>query len=92
VSVLDRSPCYYPAIKLLGEDSLARGDRDTGCRYLGIYDEMFGRRSSVHERVRRDCPSSELEALRASVPRPPRPVFPLAPADAALRPGAPQGR
>jgi hypothetical protein len=92
VEVLDRSPCYYPAIKLLGEDSLARGDRDTGCRYLGIYDEMFGRRSSVHERVRRDCPSSELEALRASVPRPPRPVFPLAPADATLRPGPSQGR
>ena len=59
VSVLDRSPCYYPAIKLLGEDSLARGDRDAGCRYLGIYDAMFRGRSSVHERVRRDCPSGD---------------------------------
>jgi O-antigen ligase len=88
VSVLDRSPCYFPAIKMLGEDSLARGDWDTGCWYLRIYDEMYKGRSSIHERVRRDCPSGDPEALQVSVPRPPCPVFPLAPADAALRPPA----
>ncbi len=88
VEVLDRSPAYYPAIKLLGEDALARRDTRTGCGYLGIYDQMFGGRSSVHERLARDCPQGDPLSLRAAIPRPPCPSFPLAPGDASLRPPA----
>jgi hypothetical protein len=55
-SVLERSPGYFPAIKLLGEDLLAAREQAAGCRYLRQYDEMFRGRSPVHERVREDCP------------------------------------
>jgi O-antigen ligase len=55
-SVLERSPSYFPAIKLLGEDLLSVGDRAAGCRHLRRYDEMFGGHSSAHERVRESCP------------------------------------
>jgi hypothetical protein len=54
--VLRRSPHYFPALKLLGEDLLAQGDTTAGCRTLGAYDAMFGGASSVHERVRESCP------------------------------------
>jgi O-antigen ligase len=55
-AVLRRAPCYFPAIKLLGEDLLVAGERVAGCRYLRRYDGMFGGRSSAHERVRESCP------------------------------------
>ncbi len=54
--VLQRSPHYFPALKLLGEDLLAQGETVAGCRYLRAYDGMFGGRSSVSERVRGFCP------------------------------------
>ncbi len=55
-SVLRRSPHYFPALKLLGEDLLAQGDTTAGCRTLVAYDSMFGGASSVHGRVRESCP------------------------------------
>jgi O-antigen ligase len=54
-AVLRRSPHYFPAIRLLGEDLLSAGDRSAGCRHLLRYDEMFGGRSSAHERVLESC-------------------------------------
>lgn len=53
--VLRRSPDYFPAIKLLGEDLLAAGERAAGCRHLRRYDQMFGGRSSAHELVGTAC-------------------------------------
>ena len=88
VAVLARAPHYFPAIKLLGEDSLARGDRETGCRYLAVYDGLFDGRSSVHERLAGDCEPGAVEAVRREVPIPRYRAFPLTPADAALRPQA----
>jgi O-antigen ligase len=55
-AVLARSPWYFPAIKLLGEDLLATGQRAAGCRHLRLYDATFGGHSSVHRRVRESCP------------------------------------
>jgi hypothetical protein len=54
-AVLERAPHYFPAVKLLGEDALARDDRETGCRHLEAYDRLFGGRSSVRERLAREC-------------------------------------
>jgi O-antigen ligase len=54
-AVLARSPWYFPAIKLLGEDLLAAGERAAGCWNLRRYDAMFGGRSSVHQRIREFC-------------------------------------
>jgi hypothetical protein len=53
--VLDRSPWYFSAIKLLGEDLLSAGETAAGCGHLRRYDTMFGGRSSVHQRVREFC-------------------------------------
>ncbi len=64
VGVLEHAPHYFPAIKLLGEDSMARGDRETGCLYLGLLDALFDGRSALHERLRLDCPAAALEAAR----------------------------
>jgi hypothetical protein len=52
---LARSPHYFPALKLLGEDRLSRGDVEGGCRLLRRYDALFGGRSSVSDRVRAAC-------------------------------------
>jgi O-antigen ligase len=54
-ALLERSPWYFPAIKLLGEDLLAAGETEAGCRHLRRYDAMFGGRSTAHERVRAFC-------------------------------------
>jgi hypothetical protein len=54
-ALLDRSPWYFPAIKLLGEDLLAAGETAAGCRHLRRYDALFGGRSTAHERVRAFC-------------------------------------
>jgi O-antigen ligase len=53
--VLERSPSYFPAIKLLGEVALADGDREAGCRALAAYDSMFGGRSSASGLRQSEC-------------------------------------
>jgi O-antigen ligase len=53
--VLERSPHFFPAIKLRGEVALAGGDLARACRDLEAYDAMFGGRSSVSDLVRRRC-------------------------------------
>jgi hypothetical protein len=55
LAVLDRSPHYHPAIKLLGELTLALGDRNAGCRYLKTYDDLFEGHSSLHGKLAADC-------------------------------------
>jgi O-Antigen ligase len=77
--LLQRSPYYFPAIKLLGEQSLARGERESGCRYLWIYDEMFRRRSSVHHLLGRYCEPAWIESCRATISMPRYGAFPFAP-------------
>jgi hypothetical protein len=74
-AVLRRSPYYFPAIKLLGEDLLTAGERDAGCRHLRRYDEMFGGRSSAHVRVRASCPTE----TPSPPPSPPRASDPEGP-------------
>jgi hypothetical protein len=77
--VLQRSPYYFPAVKLLGEQALARGEREHACRYLWIYDEMFRRQSGVHHLLGRHCEATWLESYRATIPMPRYGVFPFAP-------------
>jgi O-Antigen ligase len=81
--VLERSPYYFPAIKLLGEQALARGERERGCRYLWIYDEMFRRRSTVHQVLGHYCDAAWFESFRAAIPMPRYGAFPFAPSPAA---------
>jgi hypothetical protein len=71
--VLQRSPHYFPALKLLGEDLLAQGETVAGCRHLRAYDGMFGGRSSVSERVRDVCrapPGPVSEPIRPPLIKP----------------------
>ncbi len=81
VKVLDRAPHYFPAIKLLGEDSMAQGDLETGCRYLGLYDALFDGHTVLHERLLGDCPPGFQDALRREVPIPYYRTFPLTSVD-----------
>jgi hypothetical protein len=81
VKVLERAPHYFPAIKLLGEDSMARGDRETGCCYLGLYDALFDGRSTVHDRLLLACPPEAREALPRVAPIPHYQAFPFAAGD-----------
>jgi hypothetical protein len=53
--LLERSPHYVPALKLLGEEAMATGDRTAGCRYLGLYDALLDGRTALHERVAAEC-------------------------------------
>jgi hypothetical protein len=53
--VLQRSPHFFPALKLRGEEALALGDVAGGCRDLEAYDAMFGGRSAVSTLVRQRC-------------------------------------
>lgn len=76
--VLVRSPHYFPAIKLLGEQALYRGDRERGCLYLWIYDEMFRRESSVHARLGRYCTPEQFERFRETITVRPGGPFPFA--------------
>jgi O-antigen ligase len=75
--LLQRSPYYYPAIKLLAEDSLAQGDPRAGCFHLWVYDRLFGDRSSVHERLVEACPADLLDSFRSAVEVPGYRRFPL---------------
>jgi hypothetical protein len=77
--VLERSPYYFPAIKLLGEQALVRGERESGCRYLWIYDELFRRQSSVHHVLGHHCEAAWFESFRATIPMPRYGAFPFAP-------------
>jgi hypothetical protein len=81
VRVLEKAPRYFPAIKLLGEISLAAGDHEAGCLYLGAYDALFQGASSIHGRLQAEgCdPAARQASLKeASWPRG---RFPFAPAD-----------
>jgi O-antigen ligase len=77
--LLERSPYYFPAIKLLGEQALVRTETETACRYLWIYDEMFRRRSSVHYLLGHHCEAAWLESFRDTIPMPRYRAFPFAP-------------
>jgi len=84
VRLLERTPRYFPAIKLLAEIALAEGDREAGCLYLGAYDVLFREGSSLHGRLREDgCDgaASRVTLARAGWPRG---SFPFVPADAML--------
>lgn len=85
VRVVRRSPYDGPAIKLLGEVALAQGDGDSGCLYLWVYDELFERRSSVHERLGLSCGPALLASFAARTAVPYGRRFPLVAADAVRR-------
>lgn len=55
LQVLERSPHYHPAIRLLGEEAAARGDVGEACLALWIYDQLHRGRSPVHGRLGRLC-------------------------------------
>jgi O-antigen ligase len=76
--VLLRSPHYFPAIKLLGEQALHRGDHEAGCRYLWVYDELFRRKSTVHARLGRHCAPEQFERFRDTIRMPRYAAFPFA--------------
>jgi O-antigen ligase len=57
LQVLDRSPYYFPAIRLLGEEAEMRGDRPEACLALWTYDQLLRGRSPVHDRVGALCPT-----------------------------------
>jgi hypothetical protein len=75
--VLDRSPYYYPAIKLLADDSLSQGDARAGCFHLWIYDSWFDGRSSEHDRLSSLCDPALLESFRGHATVPGHERFPL---------------
>ncbi len=76
-AILDRSPYYHPAIKLLADESLAHGDARAGCFHLWVYDTLFGGRSSEHDRLAAQCDEALLESFRSNVPVPGYDRFPL---------------
>jgi hypothetical protein len=76
-AVLDRSPYYYPAVKLLADESLAQGDATAGCFHLWVYDALFAGRSAEHARLARLCDLAWLETYRLAVPVPGYERFPI---------------
>lgn len=76
-AILDRSPYYYPAIKLLADESLAQGDVRAGCFHLWIYDSLFDGRSSEHDRLSALCDPALLDAFRGRAAVPGYERFPL---------------
>jgi hypothetical protein len=77
IAVLERSPYYYPAIKLLADESSARGDHAAGCFHLWVYDALFEERSSLHATLSATCGPSVLEAFRRRTTVPGYERFPL---------------
>jgi hypothetical protein len=75
--ILERSPYYYPAIKLLGQEALSHGQRQEGCLYLWMYDGLFVGSSSVHATVAAECPPDLVDTFRARVRMPRYEEFPL---------------
>jgi hypothetical protein len=76
-AILDRSPYYYPAIKLLADESLAQGDVRAGCFHLWIYDSLFDGRSAEHDRLSALCDPALLDAFRGRAAVPGYERFPL---------------
>jgi len=68
--LLHRSPYFYPAVKLLGQEALADGRMEEGCLYLWMYDGLFAEASSVHAAVVAHCPPALITRFRTTVPRP----------------------
>jgi hypothetical protein len=85
VQVLRRSPYYHPAIRLLGEEAAAHGDRGEACLYLWVYDRLFRERSAVHARLGPLCGGAPPTSLPAGFSMPYYRELPLAERDAALR-------
>jgi O-antigen ligase len=85
VQVLQRSPYYHPAIRLLGEEAAAHGDPQEACRYLWVYDQLFRERSAVHARLGRLCGDEPPAGLPAGFSVPYYRELPLTARDAALR-------
>jgi hypothetical protein len=77
-ALLERSPYYHPAVKLLADEALAGGDERTGCFHLWIYDRLFGGRSSQHERLWSRCDPALLGTFLDGVAVPGYGRFPLA--------------
>ena len=75
--VLEKAPYDLPAIKLLGEEALVRGDRETACLCLWIYDGLLRQQSSVHDRLSRTCSARLLESFAARVSMPHYRRFPI---------------
>jgi hypothetical protein len=76
-AVLERSPYYYPAIKLLAENAFARRDTEEGCLYLWIYDGLFRSSSSLHGVLVRRCSTEVLKGFPGKVAMPRYGTFPL---------------
>jgi hypothetical protein len=83
--VLKSSPYYHPAIRLLGEEALASGDREGGCLYFWVYDQLFRERSAVHGRVAALCGDAPPAGLPAGITMPYYGTLPLARSDAGPR-------
>jgi hypothetical protein len=77
IAVLERSPYYYPAIKLLADESTAHGDHATGCFHLWVYDALFEERSTVHATLSATCDPSLLDEFRRRAMVPGYERFPL---------------
>ena len=77
-AILDRSPCYYPAIKLLADESFAHGDARAGCFHLWIYDSLFAGTSSEHTRLVSRCAPDLLAGFASRTRVPGYERFPLA--------------
>jgi O-antigen ligase len=88
--VLERSPYYYPAIKLLAEDAFARRETEEGCLYVWIYDGLFRNASSLHGFLVRRCPAEVREGFRDKVAMPRYGTFPLVPRLIPAGPGSPR--
>jgi len=82
--VLRSSPYYHPAIRLLGEEAVARGDREEGCLYFWVHDQLFRERSAVHEQVGPLCGGAAPARLPAGITMPYYGTLPVAGSDAAL--------
>jgi hypothetical protein len=66
--ILERSPHYYPAIKLLGELRLAQGQREAGCGDLALYEWLFEGRGLASRLVDRYCRADTRPRARAQTP------------------------
>jgi O-antigen ligase len=85
LQVLQHSPYYHPAIRVLGEESATNGDLDAACLYLWVYDELFRERSAIHARVGALCAGAPPAALPPGMMMPYYGKLPIAKSDAALR-------
>jgi hypothetical protein len=85
VQVVRRSPYYHPAMRLLGEEAAAHGDRREACHYLWLYDKLFRERSAVHVQLGSLCGEMPPPSLPTGLPMPYYGTLPLARRDAGLR-------